>query len=248
MKALFLLPILCAALGAQTPAPKAPAKAPAKSPAPTPAASSRLMHPELAKAKAPDLYRVKFTTAKGDFVVEVHRDWAPLGADRFYNLVRAGYFVGDGFYRMVPNVFVQFGIHPNPAVTKAWSTAPIKDEPRKQSNTPGTVVFAAGGPNTRTTQLFINFQDNSSQLDALGFAPIGTVTEGFDVVKNLYGGYGEMKEQGGAGPSQELYTQQGKAYLDKSFPLIDKIVSATVIFPEPAPPAAAKKAAPAAKK
>jgi peptidyl-prolyl cis-trans isomerase A (cyclophilin A) len=245
MRALFLLPILGAALTAQTPAPKAPAKAPAN--APTPAVSSRLMHPELAKAKAPDLYRVKFTTAKGDFVVEVHRDWAPLGADRFYNLVRAGYFVGDGFYRMIPGVFVQFGIHPNPAVTKAWSTAPIKDEPRKQSNTPGTLVFAAGGPNTRTTQVFINFQDNSSLLDSGGFAPIGTITEGFDIMKNLYGGYGEMKEQGGAGPSQQAYSEQGRAYLDKSFPLIDKIVSATVIFPEPAPPAA-KKAAPAAKK
>jgi peptidyl-prolyl cis-trans isomerase A (cyclophilin A) len=245
MRALFLLPIFCAALAAQTPAPKAPAKAPAKSPAP--AVSSRLMHPELAKAKAPDLYRVKFSTAKGDFTIEVHRDWAPLGADRFYNLVRAGYFVGNGFYRMVPNVFVQFGIHPNPAVTKAWSTAPIKDDPRKQSNTPGTLVFANGGPNTRTTQVFINFQDNSSQLDSLGFAPIGTVTEGFDVVKNLYGGYGEMKEMGGGGPSQQLYNEQGKAYLDKSFPLIDKIVSATVIFPEPPPPAA-KKAAPATTK
>ncbi len=223
---------------AQTPAPKVPAKAPAKSPAP--AVSSRLMHPELAKAKAPDLYRVKFTTAKGDFVIEVHRDWAPLGADRFYNLVRAGYFVGDGFYRMVPGIFVQWGANPNPAVTKAWAAAPIKDDPVKGHNQPGTVVFAMGGPNTRTTQLFINFQDNSSQLDASGFAPIGTVSEGFDVVKSLYGGYGEMQEMGGRGPSQKLYTEQGKAYLDKSFPLIDRIVSTTVIFPEPAAPVAKK--------
>jgi peptidyl-prolyl cis-trans isomerase A (cyclophilin A) len=239
MKALFLLLPLSAAMLAQTPAPKTPAKAPA------PAASSRLMHPELAKAKAPDVYRVKVATGKGDFVIEVHRDWAPNGADRFYNLVRAGYFAGDGFYRMVAGVYVQFGINPNPEVTKVWSAAKIADDPRKQSNTPGSVVFAMGGPNTRTTQLFINFQDNSSQLDGMGFSPIGTVTEGMDVVKNLYSGYGDMKEMGGAGPSQALYTQQGRAYLDKSFPLIDKIVSATVIFPEPAAAAPAKKAAPA---
>jgi peptidyl-prolyl cis-trans isomerase A (cyclophilin A) len=243
MKALYLLLPLSAALMAQTPAPKTPAKAPAKTAAP--AASSRLMHPELAKAKAPDLYRVKVTTGKGDFVIEVHRDWAPNGADRFYNLVRAGYFAGDGFYRMVAGVFVQFGIHSNPEVTKAWAAAPIKDDPRTQHNTPGSVVFAMAGPNTRTTQVFINFQDNSSQLDGSGFSPFGTVTEGMDVVKSLYSGYGDMKEMGGAGPSQALYTQQGRGYLDKSFPLIDKIVSTAVIFPEPAAAAPAKKAAPA---
>ena len=244
MKALLLTPFACFVLLAQT----APPKAPAKSSSPAPAAGSRLLHPELFKTKAPDLYRVKFTTSKGDFVVEVHRDWSPLGADRFYNLVRSGYFTGNAFYRMVPGVLVQFGIHANPAVTKAWSAAPIKDDPRTQSNTPGTVVFANAGPNTRTTQLFINLQDNSSQLDQYGpprsgaFGPIGTVTEGLDVVKGLYGGYGEMKEQGGTGPSQPAYTEQGKPYLDKNFPLLDKIVSASVIFPE-APAAPAKKAA-----
>jgi peptidyl-prolyl cis-trans isomerase A (cyclophilin A) len=244
MRVLFLLPIVCGALLAQTPAPKVPAKAPAKA-APA-AVNPRLMHPELAKAKAPDLYRVKFTTAKGDFVVEVHRDYAPNGADRFYNLVRAGYFVGDGFYRMVPGIFVQFGVNGNPAATKAWSGAKIQDDPVKQHNTPGSVTFAMGGPNTRTTQIFINFQDNSSQLDAGGFAPIGTVSEGFDVVKNLYSGYGEMQEMGGGGPSQRLYSEEGKAYLDKSFPLIDKIVSATVIFPEaPARPVTPAKKGPA---
>lgn len=242
MRALFLLPVLCGALLAQTAAPKASAKSS------RPAAGSRLLHPELFKAKAPDLYRVKFTTAKGDFVVEVHRDWAPLGADRFYNLVRAGYFVGDGFYRMVPSVLVQFGINPNPAATKAWSTAAIKDDAVTQHNTPGTIVFAKSGPNTRTTHLFINLQDNSSQLDAAGFEPIGTITEGLEVVKGLYGGYGEMKEQGGSGPSQELYTKEGKAYLDKSFPLVDRIVSASVIFPEPAAAAMAKKGPGATKK
>lgn len=224
-------------MSAQTGTPKVAAKTPATASA----AGSRLLHPELFKAKAPDLYRVKFTTTKGDFVVEVHRDWAPLGADRFYNLVRSGYFVGNGFYRMVPSVLVQFGINPNPAVTQAWSAkaVAIKDDAVKQHNVPGTIVFATSGPNTRTTHLFMNLQDNSSQLDGMGFEPIGTISEGLDVVKGLYGKYGEMKEQGGTGPSQEEYTKGGKAYLDKNFPLVDKIVSTTVIFPEAPPPAAA---------
>ncbi len=247
MRAFLFLPLLACLAAAQTAAPKAPAKSPA------PAVSSRVLHPELFKAKAPDLYRVKFTTTKGDFVVEVHRDWAPLGADRFYNLVRSGYFVGNGFYRAIQGVLVQWGINANPEATKAWSTTQIKDDPVTQHNTPGTVVFAKSGPNTRTTHLFINLQDNSSQLDALGFEPIGTVTEGMDVVKSLYSGYGDMKEQGGGGPSQEAYTKEGKAYLDKSFPMVDKIVSTTVIFPEAPAPAAkstgmAKKSAGATKK
>lgn len=241
MRAFLILPLLACLAAAQTAAPKAPAKRTAPA-----AGSSRVLHPELFKAKAPELYRVKFTTTKGDFVIEVHRDWAPLGADRFYNLVRAGYFVGNGFYRAIQGVLVQWGINANPEATKAWSTTQIKDDPRTQHNTPGTVVFAKSGPNTRTTHLFINLQDNSSQLDALGFEPIGTITEGMDVVKALYSGYGDMKEQGGAGPSQELYTKEGKAYLDKSFPMVDKIVSTTVIFPEA--PAPAAKSAGAAKK
>ena len=150
---------------------------------------------------------------------------------------------------MVPNVFVQFGIHPNPAVTKAWSTAPIKDDPRKQSNTPGTLVFALGGPNTRTTQVFINFQDNSSQLDSMGFAPIGTVTEGFDVVKNLYGGYGEMKEipQGGPDRASRLIASRGRLIWTRTFLSSIRLFRLPVIFPEPAPPAA-KRAAPATTK
>jgi peptidyl-prolyl cis-trans isomerase A (cyclophilin A) len=244
MRALFLLPILSAALAAQTPAPKAPANAPAK--APTPAVSPRLMHPELAKAKAPDLYRVKFTTTKGDFVVEVHRDSAPLGADRFYNLVRIGFFTNVSFYRIIPNAIVQFGAPPSPAVAKAWSTATIHDDPVKQSNKTGSITFAMGGPNTRTSQVFINLTDNTP-YDGMGFAPFGTISDGIDVVKNLYSGYGDMAEMGGGGPSQKLTMEQGKAYLDKSFPLLDHIVSATVIFPEPEPPAA-KKATPATTK
>src|ERR1700761_7112045 len=174
MKALFLLSIFCIASHAQTPAPKAPAKSTGTG-APKAAAgpSSRLLHPELAKAKAPDLYRVQFTTSKGNFVIEVHRDWAPMGADRFYNLVRVGYFTGDAFYRVVPT-WVQFGASPYPEVSRAWSSATIKDDAHKESNKSGTVVFATAGVDKRTTQLFINFQDNT-QLDGMGFTPIGTV-------------------------------------------------------------------------
>jgi peptidyl-prolyl cis-trans isomerase A (cyclophilin A) len=234
-----------ATLLAQTPpATKAPAKVPAKSPVAGP--SQRLLHPELAKARAPELYRVKFTTTKGDFVVEVNRADAPLGADRFYNLVRIGYFTNVSFFRALSSL-VQFGLSPYPAVSKAWSTAPIHDDPVKLHNVAGAVTFAMAGPNTRTTQLFVNLSDGNVQYDSQNFAPIGKVTEGMDVVKGLYNGYGDMAEMGGRGPSQQLTTSDGKAYLDKNFPLLDSIKSATVIFPEPvAPPA--KKAPAAAKK
>jgi peptidyl-prolyl cis-trans isomerase A (cyclophilin A) len=243
------LPILlgAATLLAQTPpTTKAPAKAPAKSPVAGP--SQRLLHPELAKARAPELYRVKFTTSKGDFVVEVNRADAPLGADRFYNLVRIGYFTNVSFYRALSSL-VQFGLSPYPAVSKAWSTAPIHDDPVKLHNVTGAITFAMAGPNTRTTQLFINLSDGNVQYDSLNFAPIGKVTEGIEIVKGLYSGYGEMAEQpGGRGPSQEKTTNEGKPYLDKNFPLLDSIKSATVIFPEPVPPAAKKAPAPATTK
>lgn len=247
-----LLPILigAATLLAQTPpAAKAPTKAPVKAPAKAPARaagpSARLLNPALDKARAPDLYRVKFTTTKGDFVVEVNRTSAPLGADRFYNMVRIGFFTNVAFYRVVAGALIQFGAPPSPAVAKAWSTATIQDDPVKPgvSNTAGAVTFAKGGANSRTTQLFINLQDNA-QYDGMGFTPVGKVTEGLDVVKSLYSGYGDMAEMGGRGPSQAKVANEGKAYLDKDFPLLDSIKSATVIFPEPVAPAAKK--APAA--
>src|ERR1700691_1517168 len=124
-------------------------------------------------AKAPDLYRVKFTTTKGDFVVEVSRDAAPIGADRFYNLVRIGFFTNVSFYRVLAGALIQFGLSPFPAVSKAWSTAPIHDDPVKAHNVTGSITFAMGGPNTRTTQLFINLSDGNTQYDSMGFAPIG---------------------------------------------------------------------------
>jgi peptidyl-prolyl cis-trans isomerase A (cyclophilin A) len=234
-----------ATLLAQTPpVAKAPAKAPAKSPAAAAGPSQRLLHPELAKAKAPDLYRAQFTTSKGDFVVEVNRADAPLGADRFYNLVKIGYFTNVSFYRALPSL-IQFGLSPFPTVSKAWAAAPIHDDPVKLHNVTGALTFAMGGPNTRTTQLFINLSDGNIQYDGMGFAPIGKVTDGMDIVKGLYNGYGDMAEMGGRGPSQQTTTNEGKPYLDKNFPLLDSIKSATVIFPEPPPPAAKKAPAPA---
>jgi len=245
MKSLILILFAAAALVQAQPAapPKAPQKTPATTAAPRP---NPLLNPAGFRSIAPPLYRVKFTTTHGDFVVEVHKEWAPLGADRFYNMVRSRYLVNSAFYRVHPNFIVQFGMAADPAVNSAWEKAPIKDDPVKQSNKKGTVVFANAGPNTRTTQLFINLADNGAGLDSQGFAAFGTVTEGMDIVEGLYAGYGEMKEQGGNGPSQDLLGKQGKPYLDKSFPKLDSIKSVAVIFPEPPAAAPKKAAAPAA--
>jgi cyclophilin family peptidyl-prolyl cis-trans isomerase len=181
-----------------------------------------LLHPASLTEKAPDSFQVKFATTKGDFIVEVTRGLSPLGADRFYNLVKHGYFTDAAFFRNVPGFIVQFGLSADPAVNKVWRDANIKDDPSgKQSNAPGTITFATAGPNTRTTQLFINFGNNTF-LDSQGFTPFGKVTSGMDVVKNLYSGYGERPDQGSI-------TMQGKAYLDKNFPNIDSIKSATIV-------------------
>ncbi len=194
------------------------AQAPPPAPAATPAPN--LMNPSTLKAQAPDLYRVKFATTHGDFVVEVHRAWAPLGADRFYNLVVNNFFTDAAFFRYVPGFIVQFGLPANPAIGRVWQTANIKDDPVKHSNTRGTLTFATAGPNTRTTQLFINLNDNGP-LDGQGFAAFGSVTSGMSVVEGLYSGYGEKPDQG-------RITAQGKAYIDQNFPKLDSIKSATV--------------------
>lgn len=183
-----------------------------------------LLHPETLKAKAPDVYEVKFETTKGDFTVKVNRAWAPMGADRFYNLVKHGFFNDAPFFRIVPGFIVQFGLSGDPAVNRVWKDANLKDDPVTQSNKPGYLTFATAGPNTRTTQLFINYGNNGA-LDAQGFAPFGEVTSGMDVVKKLYSGYGERPDQG-------AITTQGKAYIDKNFPQIDIIKSATVVSPK----------------
>ena len=192
-----------------------------------PAAKPSLANPASLHAKAPDVYKVKFTTTKGDFVIEVNRSWAPLGADRFYNLVQNGFYNDAAFFRVLKGFMAQFGISANPALSVVWRNANIKDDPVKQSNHRGYVSFATAGPNTRTTQVFINFGENTS-LDRSGFAPFGKVVEGMAVVDSLYGGYGEGAPEG-RGPSQGRIEGQGKAYLDKGFPQLDSIKSTTVL-------------------
>lgn len=185
--------------------------------------NSTLLNPSALTAKSPDAYEVKFTTTKGDFVVAVTRAWAPLGADRFYNLVVNKFFDDAAFFRVVPNFIVQFGLSADPAVNRVWRSASIKDDPVAQSNKPGTITFATAGPHTRTTQLFVNFGNNNF-LDGQGFSPFGQVTQGMDVVKKLHSGYGEKPDQG-------AITTQGKAYLDKNFPNLDSIKTATIVSP-----------------
>jgi peptidyl-prolyl cis-trans isomerase A (cyclophilin A) len=204
-----------------------------------------LLQPALLKAKAPEEYKVKFTTTKGDFVVTVTRSWAPIGADRFYNLVRHHYYDNAAFFRVLPGFVVQFGISAYPQVSAAWKDANIKDDPVAQSNLRGNIVFATAGPNTRTTQVFVNLVDNK-RLDSMGFAAFGQVSDGMSVVEALYGGYGEGAPQG-AGPDQDEMEKKGKAYLDQGWPKLDSIKTATLLTP---PPAATSKpaAAPATKK
>src|ERR1700743_257140 len=196
-----------------------------------------LLHPALLKDKAPDTYVVKFVTTRGDFTVTVNRAWAPLGADRFYNLVKHHFYDNAAVFRAVPNFVTQFGISSYPAVTTAWKKTEIKDDPVTQSNKKGALVFATAGPNTRTTQVFINLKDNVF-LDKTGFAPFGTVdADGMKVVEMFYDQYGDN-----AGIDQEQIEKTGKPYLDKSFPKLDVIKSATIISPSPtATPAARPK-------
>jgi peptidyl-prolyl cis-trans isomerase A (cyclophilin A) len=182
-----------------------------------------LLHPASLTAKAPATYAVAFTTTKGKFVVTVHRAWAPRGADRFYNLVQAKFFDGVTFFRVVKGFVVQFGISPTPAVSAAWQTAVIQDDPVKTSNAVGTITYADAGPNTRTTQVFINLGNNAS-LDGQGFAPFGKVTSGMSVVDKLYGGYGDQP----TGDQQQI-SQQGNAFLKKHFPKLDGIVTARLV-------------------
>jgi peptidyl-prolyl cis-trans isomerase A (cyclophilin A) len=192
---------------------------------PSPAPSLR--EPAKLNAQAPPVYAVKFTTSKGEFVVEVHRDWAPNGADRFYNLVRAGFFDKVKFFRAISGFMVQFGISGDPAVSRAWQDAVIADDPVKQTNGRGQVTFATAGPNTRTTQIFINLVDNK-RLDPRGFSPFGKVVAGMDVVDRLHTGYGEGAPKG-QGPDQTRIEGEGNAYLEKQFPLLDAVVTARLV-------------------
>ena len=172
---------------------------------------------------APDLYRVRFDTTKGVFVVEVHRDWAPIGADRFYNLVKNEFYDGTRFFRVLSGFMAQFGMNGDPSIQSVWTTANIKDDPVKESNLRGYVTFAkAPVPHSRSTQISINYQDNS-RLDADGFAPFGQVVSGMEVVDMLYSGYGRANI-----PDQLQITKQGEAYLKSEYPLLDTIKAATI--------------------
>jgi peptidyl-prolyl cis-trans isomerase A (cyclophilin A) len=172
--------------------------------------------------KAPDVFRVNFDTSKGGFVVEVNRAWSPRGADRFYTMVKANFFDGARFFRVLPGFMVQFGLAANPAENAKWPA--IDDDPVTQSNKPGYVSFATAGPSTRTTQVFINYGDNA-RLDATGFSPFGKVVSGMDVVEHFYGDYGEGAPSGG-GPEQGQLKAEGNKYLEANFPKLDYIKTA----------------------
>jgi cyclophilin family peptidyl-prolyl cis-trans isomerase len=191
-----------------------------------PAVAANLGDPASLKEKAPAVYKAKFDTSKGTFVIEVHRDWAPNGADRFYNLVKNGFYDDARFFRVIDGFMVQFGISGNPDLSALWREARIPDDRVKQSNTRGTVSFATAGPNTRTTQVFINFGDNAG-LDGQGFSPFGEVVSGMDVVDSFFKGYGEGAPRG-AGPDQAQIQARGNAYLITKFPKLDYVKKATI--------------------
>jgi cyclophilin family peptidyl-prolyl cis-trans isomerase len=177
---------------------------------------------------APTVFDVKFETSRGDFVLQVHREWAPVGVDRFYNLVRTGFYDDSRFYRVRAGFIVQFGLPGDPAVTAVWYDRAIPDDPVVESNTKGRVAFAMTGPDTRTTQLYINLDDNL-QLDEQGFAPIGSVTVGMDVVEQLYAEYDEAAGGGMRGGNQGKIVSGGNAHLDAEFPNLDRLLRATIV-------------------
>jgi len=182
-----------------------------------------LLYPQAPEmnAEAPASYRARFETSSGDFVVEVQKAWAPVGADRFYNLVANGYYDGVRFFRVIDGFMAQFGMHADPLVTAQWRAATLQDDPVVESNRRGRVTFAmTSQPNSRTTQVFINFGDNVN-LDGMGFAPFGEIVEGMEVVDQLYAGYGESPDQG---QIQGL----GNEYLESEFPELDYVVRATI--------------------
>ena len=230
MKQLLTIMFVCGAAFAQTKATTATKSTTAAKKAPAAPARS-LLDPSTMKAKAPETYKVKFVTTQGDVIIQVTRAWAPLGADRFYNLVRGGFYNGAAFFRVMPGFMAQFGINPDPKVSAVWRNENIVDDPVKESNKRGYVTFAkASAPNTRSTQVFINYKTNDF-LDPQGFAPFGEVIEGMENVDKFYSGYG-------GNPDQTALQQMGKAYIDKNMPKVDLIKTATIV---PAVPPAATK-------
>jgi len=180
--------------------------------------------------QAPDQFKARFTTSQGDVVIEVTRDWAPLGADRFYNLVDNGFYDGCKFFRVISGFMAQFGINGDPEVSRVWREQRIQDDPNRQSNTRGRITFAMAGPDTRTTQLFISFGDNTF-LNGQGFSPFGEVVEGMDIVDALHDGYGEGAPRGN-GPDQGRTQHEGNPYLDAKFPKLDHIIKARIVVPD----------------
>ena len=177
--------------------------------------------PKAATKQAPKSFKVKVTTTKGSFTLLCEKEWAPIGTDRFYNLIQQGFFKDVKFFRYVPGFVVQFGLAADPKISALWKDSNFKDDPVKQSNLEGYITFATSGPNTRTTQLFISLADNK-RLDGMGFAPFGKVTEGMDVLKKLYSEYGETPDQG-------MIEKEGNKYLDKNFPKMDYIKEMKII-------------------
>jgi peptidyl-prolyl cis-trans isomerase A (cyclophilin A) len=233
MKHLLTIMFVCGAAFAQTKSTAAKSTTPVKKAA---APARNLLDPATMKSPAPAVFKAKFTTTQGDFVVQVTRAWAPLGADRFYNLVRAGFFTGAPFFRVMPGFMAQFGINPDPKVSAVWMNQNINDDPVKESNKRGFVTFAKTSmPNTRSTQVFVNYGDNS-RLDSDGFAPFGEVIEGMDVVEKFYSGYG-------GSPDQTALQQLGKPWIEKNMPKVDSIKTAVIVPLTPPAPAATKSTA-----
>jgi peptidyl-prolyl cis-trans isomerase A (cyclophilin A) len=188
--------------------------------------ASKLANPAALNEKAPASYKARFDTSKGIVVIDVRRDWAPNGADRFYNLVKNGFYDDARFFRVISGFMVQFGINGDPKISAPWRTATIKDDPVKQSNKRGYITFATSGPDSRTSQVFINFGDNAG-LDRQGFSPFGQVSSGMEVVDALYSGYGEGAPQG-RGPDQSRVQREGNNYLMKDFPRLDYVKKASI--------------------
>ena len=246
MKKLMILVALLSIVGlsvaADAPAKAAPAAPPAKTaPAAPPAkaataatkdaggsTTAHLMNPAALTEKAPDAFDAVFETTKGNFTIHVVREWSPNGADRMYNLVKSGYYNGVKFFRVISGFMVQFGINGDPKVNTVWREATIQDDAVKQSNKRGFVTFAkSGAPNSRTTQIFINFVDRNSNLDSMGFSPFGQVSSGMDIVDKIYAEYGEGAPRG-RGPDQGKVQSEGNAYLEKDFPNMDSVKKAYI--------------------
>ena len=191
-----------------------------------PAFSQALSNPAALNEQAPPVYQVDFDTSKGPFVIEVHRDWAPNGADRFYNLVKNGFYDDARFFRVIEGFMVQFGVNGDPKISAVWRDARIKDDPARISNKRSFVTFATAGPNTRTTQVFVSYGDNSN-LDSQGFTPFGQVISGMKVLESMYSGYGEGAPRG-LGPDQSKLQAEGNAYLASKFGNLDYIKKATI--------------------